>query len=102
MEKEHMEVVWNALVPEAAELVRIPGKTEREDPWMSRSQTRTVVMPDRIEIGARLSSSFRSLFAWVCQFVSAKADLHAPDPQSLGARAGVGAARGRIAHCVYR
>ena len=25
MDKEHMEAVWNALVPEAAELVRIPG-----------------------------------------------------------------------------
>ena len=51
-----MEVVWNALVPEAAELVRIPGKAERDDPWMSRSQTRTVAMPDRIQIGAMVSS----------------------------------------------
>ena len=37
---EAMEELWNSMVPEAAELLRMPGKAERDDPWMSRSQMR--------------------------------------------------------------
>ena len=61
---EAMEELWNAMVPEAAELLRMPGKAERNDPWMSRSQMRDVSRTGHRESGAMVSSSHQPRFAF--------------------------------------